>query len=195
MIDNGILILDDVLPKTYVQQIEQTILEGITPWYLLKDITSGDASTERNYGFTHFLGGSRTSDASPLLSFLTPVAYASADAAGIKFDSILHARMFMQIPRNTNVTHNKAHIDTPENHMVVLYYVNDSDGDTFIFDETRDSITEDNRHLITSKTHTHKAITPKAGRIVVFNGHRYHASSCPQQHVRCVINYNLTLAS
>jgi hypothetical protein len=196
MIGNEILILDDVLSKTYVQHIERTVLDGITPWFLLRDITNGsENSKEGNYGFTHFLGSSQTSDASPLMSFLTPIAYASADAADVELDCILNARLFMQLPRNANSVHNKAHIDTPENHIVVIYYVNDSDGDTFVFDQSYNNTDFDKKLLITSETHNHTKITPKAGRLAIFNGARYHASSCPKENIRCVINFNLKLIS
>ena len=37
-----------------------------------------------------------------------------------------------------------------------------------------------------------KRVTPKAGRVVIFNGKQWHTSNQPEHNVRAVINYNLT---
>ena len=58
-------------------------------------------------------------------------------------------------------------------HMVALYYVNDADGDTFFFDRNREVI---NR------------VTPKKGRMVVFDGLTLHASSMPSKDYRISLN-------
>jgi hypothetical protein len=73
-------------------------------------------------------------------------------------------------------------IDKPNmNSYVCLYYVNDSDGDTFFFNNNEDL------GII-------KRVTPKAGRMVLFDNSIYHASSPPQKsNARVVINANLFL--
>jgi hypothetical protein len=77
--------------------------------------------------------------------------------------------------------HNPPHIDSLNNHLVLLYYVNDSDGDTIIFD-------------LDDKTKKLASISPKKGRLVVFNGEHYHASSPPTKFdSRIVINTNIEL--
>ena len=80
---------------------------------------------------------------------------------------------------------NPPHIDhvtgIPEGHFaaVCLYYIDDSDGDTFFFDEEWDII---------------QRVTPKAGRMVLFDNDVYHASSPPQKHPgRLVLNTNVFL--
>ena len=72
---------------------------------------------------------------------------------------------------------NPSHIDMNLNHYVMLYYVNESDGDTLFFDD-------DGKLL--------KRVTPKKGRLVYFNGAIYHAGSNPIKYrERIVININL----
>ena len=59
----------------------------------------------------------------------------------------------------------------------IIYFVNDSDGDTFIFDGDPLSLTIKQR------------ITPKANSILIFDGDFYHASSNPiKSNRRIVIN-------
>ena len=66
-------------------------------------------------------------------------------------------------------------------HIAFLYYVNDSDGDTIIFNEKEGHIGE-----LTIKTR----VSPKKGRLIIFGGNIYHAAGRPKKDIRCVINYN-----
>jgi hypothetical protein len=85
--------------------------------------------------------------------------------------------------KNTNSIH-PPHIDMDIKHFVLLYYVNDSDGDTFIFNEKFNDL---NFNDLTIK----KQISPKAGRGVLFDGLNYHSSSAPKlSDNRIVININ-----
>ena len=85
--------------------------------------------------------------------------------------------------------YNKAeliHWDTIEQHYVIIYYVNDSDGDTIIFNEHLDGKTE---HNITELTEVYRE-TPKAGTGILFNSQQLHTSTTPKiTDRRVVINY------
>jgi len=75
------------------------------------------------------------------------------------------------------------HIDLDEGweHAVVLYYVIDSDGDTIIYNERTESL-----------TYTEKQrVSPKQGRVVIFDGRQYHTAEQPTKGTRCIVNYNL----
>jgi hypothetical protein len=83
--------------------------------------------------------------------------------------------------RNNENCRNPPHVDLFEPHLVVLYYVNDSDGDTFLYEKgTTDNIIQ--------------RISPKKGKLVIFDGDYYHSSSPPQKNtVRIVINSDIIL--
>ena len=75
--------------------------------------------------------------------------------------------------------YNHAHVDADMPHTTTLYYVNDSDGDTYFFDNDGNII---------------KKVTPKKGRIVTFDGLTYHSSSCPRENShRLVLNFNYVI--
>mgnify|MGYP003628032093 CR=1 FL=1 len=78
----------------------------------------------------------------------------------------------------TTETYNCPHTDTDKPHLAAIYYVNDSDGFTFLFDNNNNII---NR------------IVPKKGSLLLFDGSIKHASGHPIKSLkRCVINFNLT---
>jgi hypothetical protein len=87
------------------------------------------------------------------------------------------------------------HIDSFFPHWNAIYYVNDSDGDTFIFNETNDTYDAGQDDIIRIKENkftVKKRITPKKGKILIFPGKYYHSSSFARESkFRCVINMNL----
>ena len=78
-----------------------------------------------------------------------------------------------------NPPHRDGGYDKP--FFIGLYYINDSDGDTIIYDGLGKN------NLTIAKT-----VTPKKGRLLIMDGHRFHSSSHPSNFKkRAVINYNV----
>jgi hypothetical protein len=74
------------------------------------------------------------------------------------------------------------HVDLPTPHWVMIYYVNDSDGDTLILDKTYPD------WVGAAVVH---AVSPKKGRAILFDGRHYHCGTGPARHdVRIVLNYD-----
>ena len=91
-------------------------------------------------------------------------------------------RSFFQLPTNIKREDvDTPHTDIPVDHFVMLYYVCDSDGDTIIYNEQVKS----NNYTI------QKRVTPKQGRVVLFDGSYYHTAEQPLNSIRCVVNYDL----
>tara|TARA_R100000458_G_C8255387_1_gene231567 strand:+ start:42 stop:611 length:570 start_codon:yes stop_codon:yes gene_type:complete len=94
----------------------------------------------------------------------------------IKKDTRL-LRMKVNLLFNTKKpTVNNFHLDSADdnNYMSLIYYINDSDGDTLLYK---------NGKLI--------RVTPEAGKVLLFDGNIYHASSNPvKTKLRKVVNIN-----
>lgn len=81
--------------------------------------------------------------------------------------------------------YNAAHTDDDEgNCITLLYYVNDSDGDTIFFNEFGPRLEE------TKKLTIKERITPKKGTGILFKSNQFHSSSTPiHTDRRVVINF------
>jgi hypothetical protein len=91
-------------------------------------------------------------------------------------------------PRSDYNNHTYPHVDNLKDHYVFLYYVNDSDGDTFIFNEKANKLKIFKHDELTLM----KKITPKKGAAILMDGKYFHAISAPNKNnLRCVINANL----
>ena len=96
--------------------------------------------------------------------------------------SVIKGRSFLQLPINfKGEREDTPHVDITDDHFVMLYYVCDSDGDTIIYNEQVKS----NNYTI------QKRVTPKQGRVVLFDGSYYHTAEQPLNSIRCVVNYDL----
>jgi hypothetical protein len=78
------------------------------------------------------------------------------------------------------------HIDEVFKHFVMVYYVFDSDGDTILYNEMHDGITNYENKLTELAT-----IKPRAGSAIIFDGRRYHSYTRPVDNdIRGIFNIN-----
>jgi len=196
------IIIDDVIPKLYQDQLEQFVMFKM-PWYyqpdltfseeLLKELDKKGIFPERRpaFGSPVFDPSKNFNNPSNLLS---PVLYSAVSNTPYTLKELLVIRGFMSMPVSADKINriDKPHIDGYHDHYVCIYYVNDSDGDTVIFNKTLNRTFDDplTKDMDPTKLPILQTVTPKKGRCVIFNGKFYHASTQPTTGMRCVINFN-----
>ena len=173
--DNSSWITRRKLPKKVADLIE---LESYkVPWYffhdcaLPEDIIQRDG-LDRNPYFSHSLSqGDKKSD---YYKFF-PLDFISEFALK-KGKTMIRSHITFHFPKPEKFgQHHNSHIDNDNPHDVVLYYINDADGDTFFFDNDGKIIHRE---------------TPERGKMVIFDGLTFHASSPPSKNIRMSLNIN-----
>ena len=97
--------------------------------------------------------------------------------------------------KQSKLLHHAPHTDNYTPHWSAIYYVHDCDGDTFFFDQKLTEFTEEESYRITNenKWTIKQRVSPKKGRLVMFDGVRFHASSFTTTNpFRCVLNMNIS---
>lgn len=85
--------------------------------------------------------------------------------------------------------YHRPHVDYPgRSSKTLLYYVNDSDGDTVIFNKRFQLTDEQGVFKHPGELDIQYRFTPKAGSAILFDSDCYHASTPPSTGKRCVIN-------
>ena len=177
-------VFDNIISKKDQKFIKNNLLDnGNFPWSYVSDVSKKGNTHQRRPGFKHIFKNYNLIE--PILvntrAKLNKVLYAK--------DEILEARSFLQLPLNlTDRSIDAPHVDADIDHMVVLYYVNDSDGDTVIYENLFEGY---DKVPLLKDLKEKKRVTPKAGRVVLFNGKHWHTSCQPEHNVRCVVNYNV----
>jgi hypothetical protein len=85
------------------------------------------------------------------------------------------------------------HIDRYEPHISMVYYINNSDGDTKFYNLNNGKIIDWMTYVSNGEYDRFseiKSVSPKKGKIVVFNGLVPHHSTYPRTGNRYVINFN-----
>ena len=201
MIDKGgILVIDDFIDKDYQEDIKDVLLgkeewgDLLFPWHYIDDVTAAfEDDNQGRPGLSHVYveyNDDKTSDiVSDFHDLFIPMLELACETLEVPSARIVQGRSFMQFPLNLQSDEDDTpHIDLEEGerHIVVLYYVKDSDGDTVIYNEKDECL--DGNYTIKQK------VTPKQGRIVLFDGGLFHAAEQPiNSNTRCIVNYNLRI--
>ena len=208
MLEKGqVIVFDDFIDKDYQEKIKKELLGAEDtfgprfPWFYVEDVTTAyDDDSQHRPGLSHSyvdlpleLTGDENDVLEPYSSgivmsgyheLFVPMLKRVGFKLGVSNITVIQGRSFLQFPVNTDGTIDLPHIDIigKAEFIVALYYVCDSDGDTVIYNETEES-----------KTYTiKKSVTPKQGRMVIFDGSLYHAAEQPiNSNTRCIVNYNL----
>ena len=194
MIDKGkIIVIDDFISLEYQEKIKLELLglDNAFPWNYSEDVTgAGDYDSQHRPALGHqYVQFDDDSDMGEITSvyhhLFVPMLSKACQYLKMPQTEVLQGRSFLQFPLvdvDTSVV-DTPHIDLDEGfeHIVVLYYVIDSDGDTIIYNERTES-----------PSYTEKQrVSPKQGRVVIFEGGQYHTAAQPTKGTRCIVNYNL----
>ena len=169
-------IIDNVISDTYSKYLEDYI--RFIDWYYKDTTATSDDNNENQFSFSHNLISNNTR--SSHADIFTPLILECVSKCGISLDDyyIFRARLGLITKLSKKIIH-QPHIDfedTKEN-LVILYYVNESDGDTYFY---KDDNSEDfcNEY--------------KRNSLILFEGNILHSSSSPIKHNnRVALNINL----
>lgn len=189
-------VFDDVISKDYQRYILNLVNEQDFPLYFRPNIVTYNYSDVKQniHGFTHQLFENNKS-VSTYFNTIYPMVLSITEKTGVRFNRLERMRFnFVLGNPESKMDYHMPHVDNYTPHLVAIYYVNDCDGDTVIFDQFLEvpSLEKDEEMLQLNTWAVKKRIEPKMGRLVVFDGRYYHASSYTKtQPYRCVINMNL----
>ena len=202
MLNEKIYVFDDIINLELQEKIKNVLISDHKfdgkdfPWYYVDDITVefDDPTSQNRPAFTHeyvmYEGNQKLTgkQVSKFHSLFLPILQNACKNMNIFDINVLQGRSFLQFPLNLkdkDVDNAHKDIYDRDNFFVVLYYVCDSDGDTVIYSETD-----------YSDTYTLKQkVTPKQGRVVIFDGMLMHTAEQPLNNRRCIVNYNLGFSS
>lgn len=184
-------IIDRAVPSNVQDMIENIALGDKINWFRQKRATYGEGEPQvfpvtpdslDVQQFTHMI----LEDKQPMsqlfpmiLPIITAIPYTIKQMVRIKMNLCVYAKT-----DNENA-HGMPHVDltkVSEPMISAIYYVNDSTGDTLIFDQRFGE-----KAPLTVKSR----IAPKKGRLIVFDGSLLHAGNTPRTNApRININFN-----
>lgn len=206
-ITEEIFIIKNLIPTSFQHAIVDRMQgSNYFPWYLLHKIGHKDYFTANqkdiyldtnitdDAGFFHIIQDD-TEIRSAHYDFFRMILEFYSEKTGKTIDQIfrIRARYTNPSPGHNETKYAAPHIDYPNNkdYTTLIYYVNDADGDTVLFDKMYNPATDVYNPVLTEKISEVYRHTPKQGEAVVFNGHRYHSGNFPINcGSRIVLNFD-----
>lgn len=192
------VIVENAIPKQYQDEIQGMVMSNNFPWTTVHE-KYADGTCSWSFSYLALNDGpdrAPLSTAMPAANLLMPIAYTMAEKIGKKLTKILRIRIGLLLPSpaiapsaedlqfmTPSYGGDEPHIDFWCPQYTGLYYINSSDGDTVIFNETQES--DNYTEQVRSRS--------IRGNICVFDGAHYHASTKPTNtYGRLVVSYNFT---
>lgn len=181
--------INNVIDQEYQDRIYNLVTDIQFPWHFMEDTTyekiTDKASSTPVFGHLVYHPSQAQN---PYADFFTPLVNAIAEQANMELKIVHRIRLGFLL--NTKYTYsgspyqyNTVHRDMEIPHWTAVYYLNDCDGSTVIFRETE----------VSEKYYPLHRSEPKKGKVVVFDGRHYHASTCPKifnKRIACTINFS-----
>lgn len=209
-------LIDNFYPDDMFSIFQEKILGGNMPWYYVSNVSVPewlrveDPLAIETDGMNHIFLDKNRNHISEQYTELASYFAHMYDSLGIDHDRIYRVRATTKWPHiNTNKEqYNVPHVDSAVPHDVIVFYLNDSDGDTRLFNQVQTPCEQDQKPLsreasleekyeyakqfIRSGFTTKLTVEPKANRLLMFDGLQYHTAGLPiSSSRRVILNINI----
>ena len=184
-------VIDDFVSPSYLKALNKAVDPHRTQWHFQgsQSAIKYNKDNLEDFGFAISLCSEKQPDVfsnTPLSAFISPLAYQMQDY--IEASSIIRCRLDLTLFHRPKYRH-LPHIDIHDSYRIPKYvaaiiYINDTDGDTVIYDHKQEWAESYPTNMKIKKT-----ITPKPGRLLLFDGSYVHTGHSPSEHqTRILLN-------
>ena len=187
----GIEVIDNFVSPSYLKEIGQSLDPQLMQWHFRESQSLSKTPSLEDFGFAIGLcgDGSRYQPKgfydTKICTFMRPLIYQIKDYIGAstivrsRLDlTILHKQKYIH-PPHTDISYKQS---IEKNYVSAIVYINDTDGDTVIYDHNAPPPYPTNMKI-------KKTIAPKPGRLLLFDARYVHTGHSPSEHqTRILLN-------
>lgn len=211
ILNGDVLIIDDVLPKSFYNMIRKTLHSEGFSWHVASEtalvtdvsISGFDNGVSFAKNLYRFDGNGMYEETSKEASLLIAALMTATDAAQVMMNRLFRIRAGLIANTAHKYKFHYPHVDGTFENIAAVMYFSDCDAPIRIYNEVYDnsfdklgSDRSDSTMICLDKKYNFKLTTKtevpcRENRIVFFNGRAYHSSSIPTDTTqRIAINYN-----
>lgn len=188
-------VFDNVLGNKSLGILQNEIIHNkLFPWHFSVTTETKLSYSVFDYSFVHMilLDGEIMS---PYYNIIFPVLTGAFEKLDISYKKFLRFRLALQTSIGRKHV-NDIHIDSIEPHRSAIFYLNNSDGSTILYENLYDpssqlSAKDYKQKIQLENFHAAYEIEPMENRLLIFDGYRYHSSQRPIKHPsRIILNIN-----
>lgn len=186
------MFLNDVLSPEDFKNLSNLVMSTEFPWYWQSHVSLpswcviNDPNAIETFGWNHQVYNKETNFKGNFLEAFAPVLQQIKNYAGKRIEFI-RIRLSMKVYKQgfTINNYNLPHIDYNFPHKTAIFYLNNSDGPTWIFNERFNGQEEPTEFTINEK------INPRENGMILLDGLQYHTASNPiKSDRRVILNIN-----
>lgn len=190
-------ILSNIISEDEQNILEKYVKESNLNWYVMENITGEFGGKMHTMKFPAKVLSYENID-KEILKIINKIELSVCEKINQKYVRTYRCKINYTKPIDFDYDSlDLIHIDMKAEHIVIVYYINDSDGDTVIL-KNKDGIGMDNmfKHIngVAKENFVPiKKVKPIKGSVVVFNGNLYHYGEFPKINDRYVINLDVAI--
>jgi len=173
-------VIDNVIPDKYSQFLFDEICR--LKWTFVPNLSHSDRNDTNYAGFSFnfflhkMLSNNKEEVRTPEYSYIIPLLLQCFEKLDLdrNIENVFRSRVRLTIQKDKEEIESP-HVDYPIPHLVLLYYINTTDGDTLFLE---------NNKIV-------DRVSPKRGRCVLFDGSVLHSSSSSTLSPRLILNNNI----
>jgi len=183
-------IIDNALPTDVFKKLQDEILGFDFPWHYGRRVSPDDGSDANPYmiGWVHTVSdlGLEAKYSQELYEDISKALFSTLDDIG----EIGRIRLICNTKSEEPLI-TRPHVDFDHAHQTALFYLNNSDGPTILYNEKYNPVlgigSNEKYNRIKNQLTVGATIEPRENRLVVFNGLNYHGGTLPVTTARRVV--------
>ena len=196
-------VIENFLPLEYQDKVSDMLNDDYFPWYYTSSIYNKKLEVPEFENITYSPGLYHTvkdgekgvNSNSNVVDRITPILDYFEKHENVSIEEVLRIRIrrTLQYPGHDETKYNVPHVDLHgiDNYKTLIYYPEDSDGDTILFESKKRFDTENHVDIVENIKGEIGRFAPKKGRAIYFKGETIHAGNNPINYpVRTVINFD-----
>jgi len=194
MID-GYHIFDDIISESDKNKLEEYVKLSNLKWNYQHNITGQYGGTDSLELPANVLKGIDITD-TIILNIINSIKFNLLNKLNMEFEKDYRYKINWTTPISENYDFkNLIHVDMDVAHIAIVYYINDTDGNTVFLNNKKGNSAESHQNnfkgINLDDFEIVNRIPPKKGRAVIFDGNIYHYGEYPTITDRFIINFDL----
>ena len=191
----GFHIFDDIISESNQTKLEEYVKLSNLKWNYQHNITGQYGGTDSLELPANVLKGVDITDTT-ILDIINSIKFNLLNKLNMEFEKDYRYKINWTTPISENYDFKSLiHIDMNVAHIAIVYYINDTDGNTILLNNKKGNSAESHQDNFKGINFDDfeivNKISPKKGRAVMFDGNIYHYGEYPTITDRFIINFDL----
>ena len=195
----GYYVFDDILNKEEQKILYDYVKNSNIEWVVMENITGGYGGKEETHKFPAKVHSIPECKNEKINNIINSIELIVAKKLNLEFIKNYRWKINWTTPIGEYNPMDLLHCDGIIDHIAMVYYINDSTGETCVYNNINGNTAETYKENVNNIDYNSysllTSVTPKMGSCLVFDGKLAHHGNYPSNGDRFIINFNFAAKS